>query len=79
MNSATTTTKTLAEMLSERDARAAQGNWVPGGGGTEVPFETRSGRRLLYCWQPSTGRHAYLDMGTDMILTDEEAQLALGK
>ncbi len=70
---------TLAELLAAADKRAANGNWVPAAGGTEVPFETRSGRRLLYCWQPSTGRHAYLDLGTDLILTDEEAELALGK
>lgn len=68
----------LAALLAEKDAKAAQGPWLPACGGTEVPFETRSGRRLLYCWQPSTGRHAYLDLGTDIILTDEEAAIALG-
>jgi hypothetical protein len=71
------TMKTLVEMLADRDAKAAQGNWVPACNGTEVPFETR-GRRLLYCWQPSTGRHAYLDLGTDLILSDADAALALG-
>lgn len=69
--------KTLAELLNEKSAKAAQGNWFPANGGTEQPLTTRSGRRLLYCWQPSTGRHAYLDLGTDIILTDEEARLAL--
>lgn len=69
---------TLVEMLKAREAKAEQGNWVPACNGTEVPFTTRNGRRLLYCWQPSTGKHAYLDMGTDLILTDEEAMLALG-
>ncbi len=53
------------------------GNWYPANGDTETPFVSRSGRRLLYCWQPSTGRHAYLDCGTDIILTDEEAGAAL--
>lgn len=70
--------KTLPELLAERDARAAQGNWTPANAGTETPFMTRTGRRLLYCWQASTGKHAYLDCGTDLILSDEEAQLALG-
>lgn len=51
--------------------------WVPACGGTEAPF-TVNGRRLLYCWQPSTGRHAYMDLGTDMILSDEEARAVLG-
>jgi hypothetical protein len=52
-------------------------NWFPACGGTEQPFTSRSGRRLLYCWQPSTGNHAYLDLGSDLILSDEEAQNAL--
>lgn len=69
--------KTVKEVLDERQAKAEQGNWIPASGGTEVPFPTRSGRRLLYCYQPTTGKHAYLDCGTDIILTDEEAQLAL--
>jgi hypothetical protein len=53
-------------------------SWVPACGGTEVPFPTRSGRTLLYCWNAATGQHAYLDVGTDLILSDEEAWLALG-
>jgi hypothetical protein len=56
---------------------ATQGNWYPACGGTETPFLSRSGRRLLYCWQPSTGRHAYIDMGTDTVLSDEQAAQAM--
>ena len=70
--------KTLAEILDEREARKEQGNWVPANGGTEKPFLTRERRRLLYIWQPSTGKHAYLDCDTDIILTDAEAQIHLG-
>ena len=70
--------KTLQDRLNETEARKAQGNWQIACGGTETPVTTRSGRRLQYVWQPSTGKHAYLDLGTDMILTDEEAQQALG-
>lgn len=69
---------TLVEMLKARDKKAAQGAWVPANAGTETPFLTRSGRTLLYCWQQTTGRHAYLDCGTDIILSDEDAALALG-
>lgn len=69
--------KTLTEILDERQAKAEQGNWVPACGGTEVPFLTRSRKRLLYMWQPSTGRHAYLDMDSDMFLTDDEARNVL--
>lgn len=69
--------QTLADRLNEVEQRKAQGNWVIACGGTEKPFTTRTGRRLQYIWQPSTGRHAYLDLGTDMILSDAEAQEAL--
>ena len=48
-------------------------NWIPACGGTELPFTTRLGRRLQYMYQPSTGRHAYIDLDRDLILTDEEA------
>jgi hypothetical protein len=69
--------KTMVELLEESERRRQNGNWVPACGGTETPFWTRTGRRLLYCWQQSTGRHAYLDVQTDIILTDAEAALAL--
>lgn len=49
--------------------------WVPACGGTETPFFARSGARLLYCWQPSTGKHAYLNVETDLILSDEEVKM----
>ena len=52
--------------------------WIPACGGTEQPFNTRTGRRLLYCWNPGTGQHAYLDVQTDIILTNDEANAALG-
>jgi hypothetical protein len=67
----------LTEMLETKAKRDEQGNWIPACNGSEVPFLTRSGRTLLYCYQPSTGKHAYLDCGSDLILTDEEARLCL--
>lgn len=51
--------------------------WVPANNGTEKPFQTRSGKTLLYCWDWKNGKHAYLDCGTDLILTNEEAEAAL--
>ena len=63
--------------LLEAQKRAEQGNWFPACDGTEVPFTTRTGKRLLYVYQPTTGRHAYLDLGSDIILTDDQAQQAL--
>ena len=68
----------LADLLKAQDEAREQGDWQPANGGSEEPFFTRSKRRLLYSWQPSTGKHAYLDMDSDLILSDEEARLALG-
>lgn len=72
-------TMTLTETLAARAAKAAQGAWTPACGGTETPFWTRSGRKLLYCYQATTGRHAYLDCQTDLILEDAEAAAVLLK
>ena len=68
---------TLEEHFQEQDRRREQGNWVPACGGTETPFTTRTGFRLLYCWQPSSGRHAYINCATDIVLSDDEARAAL--
>lgn len=68
----------IPELPKARAKKAAQGDWLPANGGTEQPFYTRNGYRLLYCWQRSTGRHAYLNCETDLILADDEAWLALG-
>ena len=51
--------------------------WIPASGGTETPFKSRSGKTLLYCWNPKLKQHAYLDVDIDRILTDEEARAAL--
>lgn len=67
----------MIETAEQYLAKSENGPWVPACGGTERPFTSRSGRRLLYCWQPSTGKHAYLDCGTDIILTQEELEAAL--
>jgi hypothetical protein len=71
-------TMTLTELLDKKDYEKSQGAWVAANRGSEVPFTTRANYRLLYCYQPSSGRHAYINCDTDMILTDEEAALALG-
>jgi hypothetical protein len=51
--------------------------WVAASGGTEEVFTSRSGRRLLYCFNPKLQQHAYIDVGQDIVLTNEEAQNAL--
>lgn len=58
-------------------AKRENGAWYPACGGTEKPFVSRSGLRLMYCWQPTTGRHAYINCDTDILLSDEEARAAL--
>ena len=63
--------ETLVDRLEARQRRAEQGAWVPACGGTEQPFAMR-GYRLQYLWQPSTGRHAYINCDTDILLTDAE-------
>ena len=69
---------TIPQSLHALEPWKSQGEWVPACGGLETPFISRSGRRLLYCWQPRSGKHAYIDVGSDMVLTDEEAQNAMG-
>jgi hypothetical protein len=74
----TTTIETLIEIAEkERLKQIKNDDWVPACGGTEVPFKSRSGKRLQYVWQPSTGQHAYLDVDSDIILTNEQAEEAL--
>ncbi len=51
---------------------------MPACGGSETPFKTRSGARLLYCFNHAEGRHAYLNVDTDVILTNEEAWALMG-
>ena len=52
-------------------AKEANGRLVPACGGTEKPF-TCKGYRLLYCWDMGTNKHVYLNLGTDMVLSDDE-------
>jgi hypothetical protein len=72
-------TAILSRSASYRLAVAAKADlWLPANGGTEEPFTTRNGVRLLYCFNPRLGRHAYLDLSCDHILDDEDAFRALG-
>jgi hypothetical protein len=40
--------------------------WVPGGGGNETPIVQRNGDRWLWCYNPGQGRHAYINLETDI-------------
>lgn len=76
MNAIANLTLTAAMFLAY--CQAGTDVWMPAHQGTETPIRTRSGRRLLYCFNPAvqnSGKegHAYYDMDRDVILTDEEA------
>lgn len=47
--------------------------WLPACGGTETVFKARTGKRMLYCYNPALHKHAYLDVDSDVIMSDEEA------
>ena len=49
------------QALAERADR-----WVAACGGAEVPFEHQGGS-FLYVWNPATGEHGYLNLGTDIV------------
>jgi len=69
----------LADRLAADRAKRENSPWIVAAGGKEEPFIARSGARLIYVWQPATGKHAYLNLGTDIILSDEEAEMHLNK
>jgi hypothetical protein len=53
-------------------------NWIPASGGTEKPFTTRTGKKLWYMWNTSTGEHKYLDVDNDIFLDDKDVESAFG-
>jgi hypothetical protein len=62
----------VAQRIDCEHTRREQGAWVPACNGMETPFRRRTGHRGLYCWQPSTRRHAYLDCRTDALIPDAQ-------
>ena len=63
----------------DRAVSACEDRWVPACGGTETSFRARSGATLLYCYNPRRHQHAYLNVCTDTIISDEEANMHLGR
>ncbi|MBW2672173.1 MAG: hypothetical protein JRD89_01995 [Deltaproteobacteria bacterium] len=51
--------------------------WVPGCGGHETEFVSRRGFRLLWCYNPAQQKHAYVNLDTDIVLTNDEANAAM--
>jgi hypothetical protein len=44
--------------------------WVVACGGTETPIRYPDGRVYVYVFNPATGKHGWLDTGTDMVRMD---------
>lgn len=61
----------MENIILEKLLKTLEGYWIPACGGTETPFTIR-GIRVLYCWNPVSGKHAYLNLDTDIIMSDEE-------
>jgi len=78
--SATTKSETRQEAMERIFSEACKNMtdiWLPGSGGTETAFTSRSGVRMLYCYNPGQNRHAYLNIDTDIIMTQDEASNAI--
>jgi len=59
---------------------AVSGNedrWVRASGGTEEPF-FKDGKKYLYVYNPALRKHAYLDVGSDIILSEVEEMEVFG-
>lgn len=65
-------TTTIDEAIERK--KKIEDIWVPACGMSETSFISRSGRKLMYCWNKWQNKHAYLDCETDIILTDKEAE-----
>jgi hypothetical protein len=61
----------VADMVDVLQWRKEQGPWIPACGGKEKPM-TVNGVRILYCWQPTTGKHAYVNLDTDVIMSQDD-------
>jgi len=49
--------------------------WVPASGGKEAPI-IKNGKWYLYCFNHKRRQHAYLDLDSDSIITNDEARSA---
>lgn len=75
-NAAAKARKAAADRTAALVAACPPGEWIPANGGTETPFMTRTGHKVTYMWQPSTGAHAHYSHTWDMFL-DREQEIAI--
>jgi len=66
----TLTTQPMIDALGQTLPAA----WVPGTG--ETPYKTRSGIRVLLCFNTRTGEKAFLNCDSDIFLSADDAILA---
>jgi hypothetical protein len=53
--------------------------WLPANGGTETPYITRTGHRVLYMWNRATGEHDWYIFALDQFVgQDIERQIQFG-
>ena len=69
--------RATAEYLEAVTAKADR--WVPANGGLEEPCTAKSGREVLYVYNPATGQHGYLDLDTDIVWTGRDVAHLLGE
>ena len=67
----------LHEAIEREQARRERGAWFPACGGSEVPCKVGH-YTYLYMFQPSTRKHAYLCIETDLFLDADEADRIFG-
>jgi len=64
--------QTIEDAINAKQARDEQGAWIPAGGGSEKSFR-HGDYTYQYMYQPSTHRHAYLCLDTDLFLSNDQA------
>lgn len=67
---------TTSEQEYYRAVTDCADRWVAACGGAEQPFWCE-GMRLLYVYNPGRHQHAYLDLGSDLILEHDQLPQAL--
>lgn len=50
-------------------------HWIPGNGGTEKPFTTRTKHMVQWMWNTISGQHAYYCLTTDLFVENNHADL----
>jgi hypothetical protein len=63
-------------IMDSTEHKINRDQWVAACGGSEKPFKAPNGLLVWYMWNRKTGEHAYLNVKTDIFLTQEEVEQA---